>query len=193
MLIEDGKGTGYKARVDSGNRLHISSVSETASVHAVREGDAYNLNTGNISFSAAGTLLYLKNNEDRDLFIESIAFGAGSASTSDIGELTIKSNISGGDLISDATAIPINQNRNIGSSKTLTATAYIGKSSGTSTGGSDVLFVYTSSASRALVTVNLIIKKGSNIAIIYDPKLSSGSVKAYVAAICYLVSPDSAD
>jgi hypothetical protein len=193
MIIEDGKGTGFKSKVDGAFRLHTQSVSETEAIHAIELGDGYNLNTGNITFSAAGTLIYLENNEDVDLVIEAIALGTGTGTTSDMGELTIERNITGGDLLSDATAIAINQNRNLGSSKTLSGTVYSGKSGGTSTGGDDLLYFYTGTDTRLFAPINLILTKGSNIAVTYDPKLSAGSIKAYCALVCYLKDVNSAD
>lgn len=192
-LIEDGKGTGQKARVDGNFRLHTEAVTESEGVHAVEKGDAYNINTGNISFSAAGTLLYLVNNEDKDLVIEAIAVGAGTGTVSDIGEITVERNITGGDVISDATAVSMNQNRNFGSNKTLSATVYKGKSGGTSTGGDDIILFYHGTSGRLFATINLVIPKGSNVSITYDPKLSSGSIKAYCAIVCHLKDPESGD
>jgi hypothetical protein len=192
-LIEDGKGTGQKARVDGNFRLHTEAVTESEGVHAVEKGDAYNINTGNISFSAAGTLLYLVNNEDKDLVIEAIAVGAGTGTVSDIGEITVERNITGGEVISDATAVSMNQNRNFGSNKTLSATVYKGKSGGTSTGGDDIILFYHGTSGRLFATINLVIPKGSNVSITYDPKLSSGSIKAYCAIVCHLKDPESGD
>jgi len=193
MIIEDGKGTGTKVRCDGNNRMHVQSVQEDEGRHAAGVGDAYNINTGNITFSAAGTLIYVKNNEDKDLVIEALAVGVGSGTTSDIGEITVERNTTGGDLISDATAVDMNQNRNFGSNKTLTADIYKGKSGGTSTGGNDIIQFYQGTSGRLFATINLVLTKGSSMAISYDPKLSSGSVKAYAAVVCYLKDPESAD
>ena len=102
-------------------------------------------------------------------------------------------NPTGGDLISDATAVDMNQNRNFGSSKTLTADVYKGKSAGTITGGDDIVLLYQGTDSRLFASLILQVPKGQSIAIKIDPKLSSGSVKAYCAAVCYLKSVTSAD
>lgn len=193
MIIEDGKGTGSKARVDTENRFHVRSVSETAEEHQIGDGDGYNLNTGNITFTAAGTMLYVKNNEDEDLSISAIAVGVGEGTTSDIGEITITRNITGGNLISDASAVDQNQNRNFGSNKTLTADVFKGKSGGTSTGGNDIILIYQATNGRVFAPINMVLTKGSTIAITYDPKLSSGSVKAYCALIVYLSDPQAQD
>jgi hypothetical protein len=193
MIIEDGTGTGNKAKVDANKRIHTQAVTETEGLHATEVGDAYNINTGSVSFTAAGTLLYIKNNEDKDLVIEALAVGVGTGTTSDIGEITVERNPTGGDLISDATAVSMNANRNFGSNKTLTADVFKGKSGGTSTGGNDTILFYHDSNGRLFASIDLILPKGSSIAITYDPKLSSGSQKAYCAAIVHLKDPATSD
>jgi hypothetical protein len=194
MILEDGRGTGRKVRIDGNNRMHTQTVTEPEGIHSAEVGDAYNINTGDISFSAAGTLLYIKNNEDKDLVVEAIAAGIGNTGThSDIGNITIVRNPTGGDLISDATAVSMNQNRNFGSNKTLTADAYKGKSAGTITGGNNIIQFYQGANGRLFATINLVIPKGGSIGISYDPNLSSGSVNAYAAAIVYLKDPESKD
>jgi hypothetical protein len=191
MIFEDGTGKGYKAKVDANNRLHTQAVTETEALHATEEGDAYNINSGNISLSAAGSLLYIKNNEDKDLVVETVIIGQGTGTVSDSGEVTITANDTAGDLITDGTAVTYNANRNFGSSKTLTADAYKGKSGGTATGGTDVIFAYAEQSSRVALHINLVLPKGNAISIMLDPKLSSGSVKAYAAAVVYLKDPES--
>jgi hypothetical protein len=169
-------------------------VTEAEEVHAAADGNAYNINTGDVSFSAAGTLIYVKNNEDRDLVIEALAVGVGNTGThSDIGNITLVRNPTGGDLITDATAVSMNQNRDFGSNKTLTVDDYKGKSGGTLTGGNNIAQFYQGANGRLFADINLILPKGSSIGITYDPNLSSGSVNAYAAIICYLKDTASED
>ena len=189
--IRDGTGKNYRAKVDPNNRLHTQTIAETEAVHAAETGDAYNINSGNITLSAAGSLLYIKNNEDKDIVVESIIVGQGLGSVSDLGEITVSMNDDAGDLITDATAVSFNGNRNGGSSKTLSADVYKGKSGGTATGGRDLIFGYASQSSRVALPINLVLTKGSSISVMLDPKLSSATVKAYCAAIIYLKDPAS--
>ena len=186
VQINDGTGAGNSAKVDTNKRLHTQAVIETEALHAAEVGDAYNINTGPISLTAAGTLLYVKNNEDQDLVIEAIAIGFGTGTVSDIGEITVERNPDSGDLISDASAVAMNQNRNFGSSKTLTADVFKGKSGGTSTGGDDIILLYQGVSGRLFASIGLVIPKGSSISITCDPKLSSGTIKAYCAIVCHL-------
>lgn len=193
MIIEDGRGSGTKARVDGNNHLHTHAITQAEILQALDKGDAYNINTGSITFSAAGTLIYIKNNEDQDLLIEAFAIGTGTGTFSDSGEITLIRNPTGGDLISDATAVSINQNRNHGSAKTLSVTVYKGKSGGTITGGNDSALVFQTGSTRSYNTINFLLPKGQSLAIKIDPKLSSGSMKAYAALICYLKDANSKD
>lgn len=193
MFLEDGKGTGYKAKIDTTNRLHVASVSEGETLHAASAGEGYNINTGNITLTNTGTLLYIKNNEDSDLVVETLVFGFGTGTTSNSPEITIVRNPTGGDLISDASAVDMNQNRNFGSTRDLSVAAYKGKSGGTLTGGNNLGIIYSTAASRSSVPINIVIPKGQSMGISIDPKISSGSMKAYAAAIVYLKPESSAD
>ena len=192
LIIEDGTGKGNKVKVDANNRLHTQAVTETEGLAAIKEGDAYNINTGLISITGNATLIYIKNNEDQNLVIEAIAIGSFEGIThSDDPYLTIVRNPTAGDLISDATAVSMNQNRNFGSSKTLTANVYKGKVSGTITGGNDLGILQVTPASRSYYTINLEIPKGSSMAIKLTANLSSGSANYYAALICFLKDSES--
>jgi len=185
MFFEDGAGSGKKAKVDDNNRLTTSSVIKTSADEAISVGDAYNINSGSVSLTAAGTLLYIKNNEDQDMVVEAVAVGIGEGSFSDTPEITFFRNGNAGDLITDETPVAMNQNRNHGSSRTLTADTFAGKSGGVITGGQDELFIYQGTG-RLYATINIVLPKGSSLAIKIDPKLSSGTVKAYAAFIVHL-------
>ena len=122
MIIEDGSGKSFKAKVDENLRLHTQSVTETEAQHAAEVGEAFNINTGTINFTADGTLLYFKNDEDTDFVVESIAVGVGTMTETDPVKITVVRNPTAGDLITDATAVDMKQNRNFGSSIALKTT-----------------------------------------------------------------------
>jgi hypothetical protein len=194
MKIEDGTGKGASMKVDANNRAHTQSISETESLHSTELGDAYNINTGNIALTGDGTLLYVKNNEDKDLVIEAIAFGNDGLGThSSNPRYTVIRNPNGGDLISDATAVSMNQNRNFGSNKTLTADAYKGKVSGTITGGNDIAILEGTSDGRDYFTINFVLPKGSSLALKWTANLSSGTAGVYAAIVCFLKDPEGKD
>lgn len=187
MKITGGTGAGYQAAVSSTNRLLTSGVADSESVFAAEQGDAYNINTGLISMSANGTLLYIKNNEDKDLVVDSIAIGSFEGIThSDDPYITIVRNPTGGDLISDASAVSMNQNRNFGSARTLTADVYKGKSGGTLTGGNNLAILQVNPGTRNFYGINLDLPKGSELGISLTANVTSGSANYYCAAICYL-------
>lgn len=195
MIISDGTGKGASLKVDSNNRAHTQAVTEDESLHSAELGDAYNINTGLISITGDATLQYIKNNEDKDLVVEAIALGSFEGIThSDDPYITVIRNPDGGDLISDATTTGVlNQNRNFGSSKTLTADAYKGKVSGTVTGGNDIAILQATPGGRSFYSINMILPKGSSLGIKLTANVSSGSANYYCAIICYLKDPQGKD
>lgn len=184
--ILDGKGTGNKARVASDNRLQVRSISEPEIIHNGELGNAYNFNTGNISLGADATLIYFKNNANDNFILESIILAIDSGITyTTFPYITAVRNPTGGDLITDATAISMNQNRNFGSSKTATVDVYKGKASGTLTGGDNIALFQVSQTGRSVYPVNFILPKGSSIGITLDLNASSGSANIYCALVGY--------
>jgi hypothetical protein len=190
--IDDGTGKGYSAQVDANNRVHTQSITESEALHAAEVGDAYNINTGLISVTGDATLVYIKNNEDRDLIIEAIALGSFEGIThSDDPYITLVRNPTAGDLISDATAVSMNQNRNFGASKTLTADAYKGKVSGTITGGNDIAILQATPGGRSFYPIDFVIPKGNSLAVKLTANASSGTANYYAALICHLKDENS--
>lgn len=186
MQIQDGKGSGNKAQVDSANRVRTHAITEPEQLHATEEGDGYNINTGLISITGNATLLYLKNNGTKDIVINAVAIGSFEGIThSDDPYITLVRNPTGGDLISDATAVSMNQNRNFGSSNTLTVDVYKGKVGGTLTGGNDIAILQVTPGSRSYYTIDFLLPKGSSIGIKLTANVSSGSANYYAALVCF--------
>jgi len=187
-MIENGVGGGDLLKINSLYEAHTFSITEAESLYAAGQGDAYNLNTGDITSLTAGdaTLMYFKNDEDEDYIVNAIAVGLrGFTGLSDKATITVSSNPDGGDLISDATAISMNANRNFGSSKSLKTTTllYKGKAAGTVTGGSDVLQFYQGEG-RLYATIDLIIPRGSSLAIRVTSDATAGT--CYAAIVGHL-------
>jgi len=182
--IEDGKGSGKEAQVDSQNRLRTHSVTESESLHASEEGTSYNLNTGLISISGDATLMYYKNTGTKDFVVEAIATASFDGITySDKPYITLIRNPTGGDLITDATPLGLNQNRNFGSTETISGLTYKGKVGGTVTGGDDIALLQTSASGRSFFTINFVLPKGSSMAIKLTANVSSGSADFYCAIV----------
>lgn len=177
-MISDGTGAGFKAGVDSSNRIMTASTTETAFEYAAKAGRAFNLNTEDISLTGAVSgdqgLLYIKNNEDQDLsllgwFIGIRNLDTAGRSGSDTHLFKLVTNPTGGTLITEASTGFI-ANRTLGSPRTFDFDVY--KAAGPSktvTGGDavDVLYQYHT-AGRTFGTVYLTLPRGASLAITVD-------------------------
>ena len=128
----------------------------------------------------------IKNNESSDLVIEAIAFGMDDATVTYIPTLTLVKNPTAGTIVSGASNIDMNQNRNFSSPNTLTADAYKGASGNTFTDGSDIAQFYMSDNGRLFATIGFELAKGNSVGIQFNPYLSTGSVDVYAAIICHV-------
>jgi hypothetical protein len=195
-IIKDGTGKGNTAKVDNNNQLHTFSVTESEQRQASQIGNEYNINTGTIAYTGTGdsSMIYFKNDEDTDFVVTAVAVGLGtrSATVTDSANVTIIRNPTGGDLISDATAVSINSNTNFGSSNALSSTTliYKGKDGGTITGGTEHALLYMTDG-RLYASLNIELPKGSSVAVKIDLN-TSGGANAYCALIGYLKSPNNA-
>jgi len=194
MKVDDGTGAGYSAKVNKNKELHVFSVGVTESEYANRQGDAYNINTGLITLTNAvdTPVLYIKNNETRDLQITAEVFGlktsTGGTATETV-DITVVKNPTAGTTISNANAVDINSNRNYGSPKTLLADTYKGATGETMTDGDDHLFIFSPDFSRVFATIDEVVPQGKSIGVKIKPPTSNTSMPVYVAAICHLVDP----
>lgn len=191
FFIEDGTGKGFSVKVNENNRAYNDSVQQNKADFAASIGDAYNINTGDIWISGLGSsaIAYLKNNEDRNLIVDAIAVGVGtSPGITFAGTPTLKllRNPTAGTLIDNTLAVAQNQNRNFGSSKTLTADAYAGSNSYTLTGGNEIAQFYQSSNGRLFADIGFELTKGDSIGMYVDSKLTAGSFFCYAAWIAHL-------
>jgi len=101
--------------------------------------------------------------------------------------VTVVKNPTAGDIVTDATPVSINANRNFGSANTLQdSLVYKGKDGGTLTDGTVALTLYSDQGSRLLAGINIELTKGTSIGIKIDPNLSSGTINAYAAIICHV-------
>jgi hypothetical protein len=183
--ILDGTGSGKKAKVDSGFRLHTHSVTETISENASENGQAFNINTGTINLTTASEsgLLYLKNNSTNPIHIISIGYLMGN-STGGTGDVNLKvlKNPSTGTVISDAVPVSILENKNVGSSNVLDADVYKGAEGKTFTDGDDFYYSLVAGAARPYViaTGTLVIPKGGSIGVLATPQTSNTSMNIQI-------------
>lgn len=191
--ITDATGFGFGARVDENNRIHAHSVTVAESL----QGQSYNINTGTIAISADSALLYFQNNEPEDFVITGIALGndgTGTAATGSRPSITLIRNPTGGTIISTATPVDQNQNRNFGDSTTLDALAYKGASGLTITGGDEIALLQASAVGRDFYTIDFILPRGSSIGIRYNLNAAfTGPADIYAAIIGYVRDPAGKD
>ena len=189
MIIRDAV-TGTAAHVDANRDLHTFSVVETEIDAALEKGNAYNVNTGLIAMTGTATsaCLYFKNDEVTDYVIVGFVtyVGVRSATVTDYPLFTVIKEPTGGDVISDATAVDIRSNSNFGSSNSLSSgtLCYKGKDGGTATGGSTHAIVGVSEG-RNQFSLPMELPRGSSVAITVDLN-TSGGANVYVALIGYL-------
>jgi hypothetical protein len=190
ISIKDGS-SGYVAEVDSSNRLQTYAVTINENNQANSKGRAYNINTDDITLTDAveTPILYIKNNEDKDLHITALDLWAGTSTggTATLGtKWVVERNPTAGTIVSNATAVDIESNRNFGSNNTLLVDSYKGATGNTMTGGTDHLVFRGTLLSRIYVEIDEIIPKGSSIGIHVKPPTSNTSLIVYAAAICHL-------
>lgn len=177
-MITDGTGNGYKVGVRSDNRLQVVSVTDTSFEASTGNGLAFNLNTEDINLAGSVVgdqgLLYIKNNEDRELFLVGWFIGVRNLDTtnrvgSDTSLFKLVTNPTGGTLVSEAVPGAI-ANRTLGSPREFKFDIYKAAGQGkTVTGGEAISVLYQyHNAGRTFGTVSLTLPRGASLAITVD-------------------------
>ena len=185
MIIRD-PNSNQAMNINDKGEGNTFSIQKSEAQSAAEDNLAYNINTGDIGCAGNTTLIYVKNDEDTDMIVESFAVGVRGSTITDMATVTLIRNPTGGDLISDATAVDMKVNRNFGTSDVLKTTtlAYKGKVNGTITGGTDSAQFYIGNNSRLFADVNLVIPRGSSMALKIDDTTTGGN--AYAALVVHL-------
>lgn len=169
--IEDGTGTGNRAKVEN-NRLHTEALTLGNFESAVLNGNAYNVNTELLSITTdtEHAILYLKNNEDNDIVIESWFIGTDVGTNgANLGIIKAYFEPTGGTIISGGTTTTC-VNRKGGDSKTAQVDCLKGGQGFTATGvGTPVLYQTQPATSRVFGNIKLALESGKSIVITYDP------------------------
>jgi hypothetical protein len=189
--LDNGNGT--TADINNKRELKVFAVTESEPQASLELGNAYNLNTKDITSLTAGdaSLLYVYNDEDHPIIIEQMIIGVrGFTGLSDMAQWTTVSNPTGGDLITDATDAPIRANRLGSTSNALKATTlvYKGKAGGTITGGEEELYGYVSNNKREPIPINVEIARGGSYAVKIESDATAGT--CYCALVCHVKDPD---
>lgn len=176
-ILEDGTGKGYKAKVTSDNRLAVNSVNESVRDFSIVTGDGYNIATSRVTLtsSSESALIYIKNQEDVDLIINSVFVntvdGAGTLSGQPV--LRVYRNPLGGTIVSTATPVTNKSNQNFGSNKVLTADIYEGFETATFINQTNIIDVPLPSRLALTFTefeTRVVLPKGSSYGISYQPE-----------------------
>jgi hypothetical protein len=183
VIINDGAGKGNSLEVNGRQEAKVFAITELESQAAAENGDAYNINTGELTLtgSTSSGVLYFKNDEDTDIIVEAIAFGLRDSSGGNGKQkLYLIRNPTGGTLYDAATATDMNVNRNFGSSKTLKTTTLAYKataSNQTLTGGDDAVLFYVDDG-RLFATINIEVPRGATLGLRIDSASLGGSCYA---------------
>jgi len=191
MIIDDGTGSGYKAKVDSDNRVHTNAISREEVVQSVFLGNGYNINTGAVTITNDTTdnaIFYLKNNGNDDLIVHEILIILGT-STGGVGDGTLKvfRNPTGGTIISGASAVEANVNRNFSTSNSLSVDAFKGATGSTLTGGNTLGSTNRSGESVINFTSTpFLLKKGNTMGITWAAAPSNTSQTVRIATTLFI-------
>lgn len=171
--IQDGTGTKFKVKINSDNRLLSQTISESEFDYSVGKGDAYNINTEflTITGNTETPLLYIKNNDNKNLVISAWFIGtdADSGTATRLNLMRIYKNPTSGTIISSGTDItPVN--RNFGSSNEFEGIAKKGGNGFTVSGyeTTSVLYQTQGTKQRNFGTVQLVLTKGSSLVVTYQ-------------------------
>ena len=192
MIIKDGVGSGNQAKVGSDNKLQVNGVTLTSQEDASICDRAFNLNTGDITLTTANesAMIYFKNNESQDFVVQTIVAGFRASTGGTTGDPIVLSVIrqpTGGTIISGATNVDINANRNFGSPAILDGDAYKGAEGNTLTGGDACLRLYQNPSGRLAAGISLVLQRGNKIGVNVTPPTGNTSLTGYIALIGYLV------
>ncbi len=191
MVLVDGH-SGKTAAVDNGNRQSTTAVTTTSQGDATERADSYNINSGDVSVTDASEqgIVYVLNNETRDLHVAAIVCIVGVSAAGTTNKIRIYKNPTAGTLISGATLVDINSNRNFGSNKILSVTAYKGDGSSTVTDGTvHIQSIGGTSNSRIFFGIDEILPTGSAIAVTFEITANAAGVDCEAAVICHLADP----
>ena len=190
--IQDGTGSGSRAKVDSKNRLHSFSTIETGGTEAALDGDLYNVNTGTVVLTSANesALLYMKNTDSVSWVINRVFYNAGT-SIGGAGDFLaeVVANPATGTLIDSGVDLPV-YNLNFGSSKSLTSISKKGVEGSTVTDGQvRVGTIIPTSGTRVLISFDsIILEPGSSIGVTITPQTGNTAMNIQVGLNIYRIT-----
>jgi hypothetical protein len=185
-VIVDGSGKGNRLKVDATNKAQTRSVSQDEQKEATVCGDAYIIGSGVITLTSAcqSAMIYLKNNEDRDLVLSNIIVhsGASTCGAENVALVTVQRNPTGlsGGACTTAT------NNNFGSNNTLTADITAGAEAATLTAGTAMGSFYVPIQTWFETEISWGLPKGASVGLLVTPPASNSSLKIGITIESYL-------
>jgi len=194
-FIQDGTGNSFGAKVDEEGRLHAEAIAKTQAEDASVIGTSFNINTGDIDLTSANesAVAYIKNGETRDLVITALVFLLGN-STNGAGDFNVKvlRNPTAGTIVSNATVVEVQSNKNYGSSLLLdNSTLYKGIEGATLTDGNVSFLSRVAGAGRPhiIATGDIILTRGASLGVLMTPQSANTTTNIQVAFATYLRKP----
>lgn len=189
MQIDDGTGTGFKARVDSLNRIHTFSIVRTEETDAAASARSYVIETGLITLTSANksAVMYLKNTELLRLFIDGFIIYTGLSTGGTIDDssiVEILKNPTAGTIVSGAVDVDIESNRNFSSTAPLNADAFKGAEADTFTDGNTHLVGGFSPDTDQLKS-GIILSNGNSFGVNVTPPAANTSMVISIGVVCH--------
>ena len=180
--IQDGTGTGLRAKVSSTNRLAVDSIETTAESLASGAGDSFNVSNDIVEITGDSqvALIHIDNTNSEDWVITRVYFHFG-GSTGGVGsgEFCMVQNATTGTLISGGSAVtPVNAN--FGSAKLLVGTFLQGANGSTLTNGTEFLrTIVPNFTSRNIIPFDsVVVPPGASLSLQFKPPVGNTSLKA---------------
>jgi hypothetical protein len=191
------------AKVSKNQRLETESLTLVEKDRAAISGWKFNINTGDITLTNATktSVLYIKNNGEYDLSIDSLIYNLG-ATTAGSGDalIDVLRNPTAGGIITNANdvsvGVGVEANQNFASTNVLTGNFFKGATGETALSGgvSTLLTRSASNTGRIVIALgNLILPKGTSVGIDYTPPTSNTSQTVQFAVACHVRHPDFVD
>lgn len=186
-LFEDGTGTGSKAKITTENLLRVHAFTESFDNFALLNGNSFNVNTGVITLTNATEtpVLYIANTSDNDDLVITRFLWLIRGTTGGSGDVTVDiyKNITGGTIVSGASAVSMASSKNVGSGASIPGNVYKGATGNTYTGGTLIVSTQTTSSTATSITTGTpVIPPGNNVCVTYTPPTSNTSQDAMFIA-----------
>ena len=192
MIITDGSGSGYDAKVDSEGNLHSRAVRTHEVTYASLKGESFNAPYGSFTLtsateSALSYFLWADTVNPCSIYRQLLSFGP-STGGAGLCRLRMVRNPTGGTLISGGTAVT-SVNNNFSNSALAPGTWLKGAQGSTVTGGTTILDVGIGPNYVLNVTdINWILANGNSLAVAVTPPAGNTSMAVYLLDQFYKVN-----